>query len=153
MIVTNLKSSELELYSGLNKYFSDSFEAARKAIANVPALGRYDIDGDNCYYMIQEYDAKSPFDAQFESHREYIDIQVVLRGEEIIRFESTDKLALAKEYSPDYELFAMNKDYDSVRLRCGELVVIYPNEAHAPGIRAEGTDGKVVKMVVKIRNN
>ena len=51
--------------------------------------------------MIQSYDAKSPFDAQFESHRDYIDIQVVLDGEEIIRFESAEKLSLSKEYTPD----------------------------------------------------
>lgn len=152
MIVTNLKSPEAGLYSQLNKYFAPALEAARKAMASLPETGRYDIDGDECYYMIQRYDAKSPFEAQFESHREYIDIQIMLCGEEIIRFETPDKLSLAKEYEPDYELFKMNKDYDSVRLCPGDFAVIYPGEPHAPCIRAEGTDGKIVKMVVKIRN-
>jgi YhcH/YjgK/YiaL family protein len=152
MIVTNLKSPEIGLYTKLNKYFDAAFEAAQKVMVNTPEPGRYDIDGDNCYYMVQRYDAKSPFESQFESHRDYIDIQIMIKGEEIIRFEDMRKLSLSKEYTPDYELFTMNKDYDSVRLTDGELVIIFPGEPHAPGIRAEGTDGKVCKMVVKIRN-
>ncbi len=153
MVVSNLKSPQLELYEKLNKYFPAAFEAAKKVMLYTPEAGRYDIDGDECFYTIQCYDAKSPFDAQFEAHREYIDIQIMIKGEEIIRFDDTSKLSLAKEYVPDYEMFTMNKDYDSVRLCPGELVIIYPNEAHAPCIRAEGTDGKVCKMVVKIRNS
>ena len=102
--------------------------------------------------MIQLYDAKLPEEAKFESHREYIDIQVILKGEEIIRMESLDKLTRATDYTPDFELFEMNAEYDSIRLCQGDLVIIYPNEAHAPCIRAEGSDGKVCKMVVKIRN-
>lgn len=152
MVVTNLKSPELVLYAKLNKYFEAAFAAASKAMTNIPEAGRYNIDGDNCYYMIQCYDAKSPFEAQFESHRDYIDIQIMLKGEEIIRFDNTEKLSLAKEYTPDYELFVMNKDYDSVRLCNGELVIIYPGEAHAPCIRTDGTTDKIYKMVVKIRN-
>lgn len=151
MIVANLKSPELALYAGLNKYFGEAFDIAKKACANIPQNGKYEVDGDACYYMIQSYDAKSPFDAQFESHRDYIDIQVVLDGEEIIRFESAEKLSLSKEYTPDCELFAMNKDYDSVRLCKGDMTIIFPGEPHAPGVFAEGTDGHVRKLVVKIR--
>ena len=152
MIVTNLNSSELCLYSKLNKYFDAAIEAAKKAMNEPIFAGRYDIDGDECYYMIQLYDAKLPEEAKFESHREYIDIQVILKGEEIIRMESLDKLTRATDYTPDFELFEMNAEYDSIRLCQGDLVIIYPNEAHAPCIRAEGSDGKVCKMVVKIRN-
>ena len=152
MIVTNLKSSELCLYSKLNKYFPAALEAAKNAMNENLESGRYDIDGDECYYMIQRYDANPPTDSKFESHREYIDIQIMLDGEEIIRFDSLDKLSRMTDYTPDYELFAMNENYDSVRLCAGDLVIIYPGEAHAPGILADGAEARVCKMVVKIRN-
>ena len=151
MIVTSINSPELDLYAGLNKYFPKAFDVIRKILANTPEDGKYVVDGDECYYMVQSYETKSPFDASFESHRQYIDIQVVISGEEIIRFESIDKLSLSKEYTPDCEKFNMNKDYDSVRLCRGDISIIYPNEPHAPGIRAEGTDTHVRKLVVKIR--
>lgn len=151
MIITNLNSNELSLYAGLNPYFQKAFDVAKTVCANVPEDGRYDVDGDNCYYMIQSYETKSPFEARFESHRKYIDIQVVLDGEEIIRFETASKLVLAKPYTEDYELFVMNKDYDSVRLNKGEIAIIYPGEPHAPGISADGSSKSVRKLVVKIR--
>ncbi|MBO7309978.1 MAG: YhcH/YjgK/YiaL family protein [Clostridia bacterium] len=153
MIVTNLKSPELELYASLNKYFPAVLNEARKVLFNPPEAGNYAIDGDNCYYGIQRIDAKSPFDALFETHNEYIDIHMVISGEEIIRFENKSKLSFVKQHSEDCDMFAMNKDYDSVRLTPGDLVIVYPNEAHAPCIRAEGTDGKICKMIVKIKNS
>lgn len=152
MIITNLESRELEAYSGLNGYFKQAFDAAKQAMTNTPEVGKYEIDGSNCYYMIQKYTAKAPSESKFESHRDYIDIQIVISGEEIIRFETAEKLNVTKEYTPDCELFGMNGDYDTVRLCAGELAVIYPGEPHAPGISAEGTGSEVVKMVVKIRN-
>ena len=152
MIVTNLNSPELSLYSNLNKYFMPAFEAIREAMASDLEPGRYDIDGDECYYMVQKYQTKPASEAKFESHREYIDIQVILKGEEIIRMESLDKLTRATEYTPDCELFEMNDEYDSVRLATSDLMIIYPGEAHAPCLQADGADGDVTKIVVKIRN-
>lgn len=151
MIITTLNSPELSLYGQLNKYFPIAFDLAKKICQNIPENGKYSVDADNCYYMVQSYDAKSPFDARFESHREYIDIQIVLDGEEIIRFESKEKLSQSAEYKPDVEYFAMNKDYDSVRLCRGDMAIIYPDEPHAPGIFAEGSSGHVRKLVVKIK--
>ena len=153
MIVTSVKSPELELYSELNEYFPKAFDVIRSVLANTPADGKYEIDGNDCYYMVQSYQTKSPFEVSFESHREYIDIQVVISGEEIIRFESIDKLSLSKQYAPDCERFAMNKDYDSVRLCRGDISIIFPNEPHAPAIRADGSGPDVRKLVVKIRKS
>ena len=53
--------------------------------------GRYDVD-DELYYMVQEYET-SPFsEKKFEIHKEYIDIQYIISGEEAMGFESLDKL-------------------------------------------------------------
>ena len=150
MIITYLGCAENKLYEKVNEKFSEAFEIANAVLKNPPEDGRYDVDED-LYYMIQSYKAKSPFEATFESHREYIDIQMVISGEEIIRFDSASKLSLCKEYKPDCERYSMNKDYDSVRLCAGELAIVFPGEPHAPSIKAEGADEDVKKLVVKIR--
>ena len=141
MIVTNINSPELGLYEKLNEHFAESFEIIKKALVSIPETGRYEVGGNEFYYMSQEYLTKVPGEAQFEMHKKYIDIQVVLDGEEIIRFETPQKLAVTKEYdeNKDCMLFAMNREFDSVRLRKGDITIIFPGEPQAPAI---GTEGK-----------
>ena len=45
-------------------------------------LKRYDLDGNNLYVTISEYNTKNPEDAKFEAHKKYIDIQYVISGSE-----------------------------------------------------------------------
>lgn len=153
MIVTSINSPDCALYEKTHKYFAEAFELARKVINDIPEDGKYFVDGDNYFYMIQSYKAKDPSAVTFESHREYIDIQIVLRGEEEIRVEAMDGLTCCKEYAPDCERFSMNDKYDSVRVCAGEAVILFPNEPHAPGVRAVGGGGDVRKLVVKIRRS
>ncbi len=51
--------------------------------------------------------------------------------------------------TPDYELFAMSKDYDPIRLCRGDISIIFPNEPHAPCIRAVGGDSNVRSWLLK----
>ena len=153
MIVTSVNSKENKLYENMSPDMAKAFEIIRQVSASIPADGKYEVDGTNLYYMVQSYDAKSPLEAKFESHREYIDVQVVLCGEEVIRFESAGKIPPCTEYRPDVEHYNMNKDFDSVRLGAGEIAIIFTDELHAPGIRAEGADAAVRKLVIKIKAN
>ena len=152
MVVTNINSPELGLYEKLNENFAKAFEIVKAAVQNVPEVGKYEVDGKNVYYMSQEYLTKAPGEAQFEAHKKYIDIQVVLDGEEIIRFDAPEKLSVTKEYDEvkDCMLFAMNREFDSVRLGKGDMTIIFPEEPHAPGIAADGTPARVRKAVVKV---
>ena len=151
MIITTVNNKENKLYEAMSPKFAKAFEIVRQVMDNPPEIGKYEVEGKKLYYMVQAYDAKSPLDARFEAHREYIDVQVVLSGEETIRFESEGKLQACTEYTYDNEFFNMNKDFDSVRLCRGEIAIIFANELHAPGIRAEGADSAVRKLVIKIK--
>lgn len=152
MVVTNIKSPEIKLYERLNENFSEAFEIVRNVLENCPEIGRYEVKGSELYYMVQSYDTKAPGEAQFESHKKYIDIQVMLDGEEIIRFETPEKLAVTKEYDEngDYQLFAMSREFDSVRLCKGDIAVIFPGEPHAPAIGTAAAPERVRKLVIKI---
>ena len=56
---------------------------ARTDLSALP-LGRTDIEGDDVYVMISEAETRSPEQVKFEAHRRYIDIQLVVRGQEAI---------------------------------------------------------------------
>ena len=109
MIITNINSKENSLFEAMSPKFAKAFEIVRQVLDNPPEIGKYEVEGKDLYYMIQAYDAKSPLDARFESHREYIDVQAVLEGEETIRFESAGKLPPCTEYTFDNADAAVRK--------------------------------------------
>ena len=152
MVVANINSPELNAYIGLHPRFAKAFEEIKTQLSRELPDGRKELDGDALYVSASRYATKLPGDAKFETHRKYIDIQVILEGEEIIRFENQDKLARTTEYDEvkDIEFYAMNRQFDSVRLGVGDFAIIFPGEAHAPCITAEAGPAPVRKLVVKI---
>lgn len=152
MIVTNINSPELALYAKTHRCFARALEAINDYLENEREDGKLVIDGDALYANVFTYKTKAASDSCFEAHKRYIDIQVVLEGEEIIGFESADKLSVTKEYDAegDYMLYGLNGAYDSVRLCRGEMAIIFPEEPHAPGMTAADGPTDVRKMVVKV---
>ncbi len=55
---------------------------------NTPT-GRYEID-ENSYANIEEYNTKPIENCRFEAHKKYIDIQLLLKGEERLDVTSVD---------------------------------------------------------------
>ena len=64
--------------------------------------------------------------------------------------ETLDKLTPLGEYEPDAQIFAMNDDYDRIRLGSGDFAIFFPDEPHAPGIAVDETPSAVKKIVVKV---
>jgi YhcH/YjgK/YiaL family protein len=119
------------------------------------APGRYEIDGDNCWAMIQESDLKPVTDgpAQFEFHRAYIDVQAPISGSETYGVITTPPAEAAKPFAAgtDYALFKAKCAY--VTLHPGEFAVFFPGGgAHAPGLSSDGPR-KLRKLVVKVKMN
>jgi len=115
-----------------------------------PPLGRTDIDGDQMYVSIMEFDAKSSEDHLAEKHESYIDLQYLIEGEETIGYWSwgADSEAV-KSYEPeqDYALYTPVADENLLHLKPGMFAVFFPHDIHRPGM---GKPGKIKKAVVKI---
>ena len=150
MIISNINDQMIENYKKLHPRFEKAFTALKELAAGNPDIGRYDIDGDNIYAMVQEYETKPSAEKKFEIHKEYIDIQYIISGEEIIGYESLDKLTPIADYAPDAQLFFMNQEYDKIKFASGELTLLFPNEPHAPGVAVNDVPSTVRKIVVKI---
>lgn len=131
----------------------DEWTAALKFLQesdlNTIALGRHDIT-DKTYANVQEYTSKT--ENGYEAHRLYIDIQVIISGEENIFVAPLDKaFDITKEYDADSEcvLFADASDAKAVLANPENWVVLFPNEAHKPGM-AIAEPAPIRKVVVKI---
>jgi YhcH/YjgK/YiaL family protein len=87
MIVDRIENARL--YVPLHKQFKKAFAVLADPALAQKSDGRYSVDGDTLYYMVQHYTTKPVDQARFESHRKYIDIQVLLAGQELLGYVPT----------------------------------------------------------------
>lgn len=113
--------------------------------------GRYIID-DKAYASISEYQTKSHENCLFESHKKYIDIQLLMKGEERLDFNIIDRLVNGDDYNPDKDIifYKDTETIGSVKLEPGYFSMLYPHDAHRPQMNSGDTPKLVKKVVIKI---
>ena len=108
------------------------------------------ILNDKIYANVEEYKTRET--GFFEAHKRYVDIQLLLSGEEIIEVTPAKNLKVKKEYdlNRDIAFYFDGDDYiTKVKLSAGSFAVLYPHEAHKPQM-AYKSQINVKKVVVKI---
>ena len=139
-------------YACLGENFRRAFEyLANTDLINVPA-GRYEIDGDNVYIMVQDAALKPWSEGRWEAHKVYADIQMVIEGYECIGCTCAEDAPVAMPYAPENDLlFYEEMEGNGVIVHAGEMMVLFPSDAHRPCMQpAEGVTA-VKKAVVKVR--
>ncbi len=114
--------------------------------------GRYDLDGDNLFALVQTYVTVPAQERKFESHRGYLDIQYVADGDEIMLYAPLRDLQPLTAYNPekDFILYAEPATSTPLHCRAGQFAIFYPQDGHKPGCLL-GPSGAVRKVVVKVR--
>jgi biofilm protein TabA len=148
MITGNLKDAEK--YSFLGKRIAEAFTAASELFYHTPEVGCHEIDGRNLYANVQKY-VTVPFDtANWEAHREYLDLQVVVSGHEKMGYAHIDKLQPVTDYdeSKDYQMLSGNGS--QISLSAGDFMLLYPEDAHMPKC-IDSVAEDVLKIIIKIK--
>ena len=125
--------------------------AADPSLLQAP-LGRFGVDGDRLYFLLAEYDTQPPSGSFPETHREYCDVQIVLRGEERIGWAPLSAAwAPSSPYEPgrDIQHYVAGSELSWLVARPGLFFFFEPNDVHQPGLVA-GTPVRVRKMVGKV---
>ena len=129
-----------------------AFEYLQTLTADTPT-GRYELDGDRLYCLVQRYRTKPVTQAKLEAHRKYADVQYLITGRETILWAPLASLTtVTQPYDAgrDIEFFATVTGTTPVNLDAGYFSVLFPADGHAPGIEWTGAQD-VVKAVVKVR--
>lgn len=138
-------------YESLHPRFPKAFEFMRRPDLPSLPVGRYEIDGTNCWAIIMDT-ALRPFAAtnQYEVHKAFIDIQSPISGPETIGVvESNPSMFGNFNYEKDFALF--NSGGKPWNLVPGEFAVFFPDKgAHAPGLSV-GSTNAIRKLVIKVR--
>lgn len=145
--------SKCDEHANLNCHFGKVAEFLKRQDLMELPVGRYEIDGDNCWAMVQEVELKPLEERKVEAHRKYIDIHVPLSGPETIGVFDMDDghLSLPFDEKNDFVLF-QGKTKPLV-LHPGEYAVFFPPRGgHAPGCQARPGDRKLRKLVIKVKD-
>ena len=112
--------------------------------------GRIDIT-DTCYAIVSNYTTASRDTKEYESHRKYIDVQMLIEGREYIEVAPIGSLEVTQDYSAEKDVlfYANSRRGDDLLLEPGKPVILMPEDGHMPGV-AVSEPVAVKKVVVKI---
>ncbi len=148
MILSNL--SDTKNYTYLNTSFRKALNFLKKNDFSKFINGRYEIDGDRIYAMVNEYNPKTFEDILWEAHDQYADIHYICVGEERIGISDINKLEKISEYIPEKDATFYKGTGQFISLKKGEFMIIFPKEPHVTGLVSELVT-KIKKIVVKVR--
>ena len=131
------------------KYWDEAFAFIKNNDLEKLAKGKYPIDGEHVFASITE-DATKDFDkTNWESHRNYIDLQYIIEGEEKIGVSPVAKATVTKPYNEKHDAANYTADGKIYSAVPGTFFLFFPSDAHRPSITPGGN--KVVKkLVIKI---
>ena len=139
MIVGNIHNLDAWLPEELRQ----AIEHIKAHVTDATEKGKHDIDGDRLFYLIAE-DMTEPFaQRRAEYHARYLDIQILLKGQEGMTFSTQPAGAPETDWPEGVQ-------EKTVVLNEGDFVVFYPGEVHKP-LCAVGAPALVRKAVVKMQ--
>lgn len=137
------------LYNGLGEKLTKALEYLKSTDFSSMEPGRYDIDGDNIFAMVNQYDTRPLKEAELEAHKVYIDIQYVHSGVEKIGYAPLGDQTPSNDFNTDQDCGFYQGEPSLIDFKEGMFAIFYPTDLHMPGI---GEDKSAVKkIVVKVR--
>jgi YhcH/YjgK/YiaL family protein len=150
MIADNMQNCAL--YYGVHRNFEKAFAFIKTATAENYPVGRYEIDGDNLFALVQEYNTRLAADAKFEGHNRYIDIQYIISGTEAMKFADIAKMTVKVPYNETKDVtFYEDTDTSAVIVQDGEYAIFFPHDIHMPCLSLNETPAPARKIVVKVK--
>ena len=139
--------------AGLSAVFCQAIDRALSAGLSQLAPGSYPLQGEEMFVNVMQFATQRPEDKRAELHRSYIDIQILLEGEEQIDFGLAGSARDCDEWheEEDYQLCDRIADRQSLTLKPGMFAIFMPGEPHKPGC-CTATPGMIKKAVIKLHH-
>lgn len=121
-------------YYCFGRLYRKAFEWLRDTDIMALELGRHDIEGDDLYALVQEYETRTVDNCEMETHLKYIDIHYIAQGYEYIAYADESKMRPATHIGreiPDTVLY--EKQYNNeFFMEKGDIAICFLNDAHMP---------------------
>ena len=116
-------------------------------------VGKKVLVNEDFYYSVLEYMTKSEDEAKLESHRKYVDIQIIVKGEEQMDIADVSRLTVKDNYNPETDVMFWNipERMARITLKAGDYIILYPEHAHRGAVKTGREGQEVLKIVGKVK--
>ena len=150
MIFGNIRQKET--YRFLPDELKECFDYANTHDLAGLEKGCHPIDGDRLFVNIVEYETTAAENRFWEAHRKYLDLHLLLEGQEQIDLNFIENM-IQKEFVEADDFLQLDGEPNSrVILRWGDFLICYPEDGHRTAIKVEQPE-RVKKAIFKIRIN
>ena len=145
MILDNLANAAH--YFNLHPLFEKAFDYVKTMDLQTVLPGITEIDGAHLKLSVVETGLKTREEAQLETHKRFIDIQIPIAKAETFGWKSLASLSSSSGYD-DVNDFELHTDSPSAYINVlpGEFIIFSPEDAHAPLIG----EGETKKIIIKV---
>ena len=159
MIFTNINDKLQN--SSLTKDIQFCIDYAGKNREKILSLenGSYDVDYNGIKMNVGKYFTKKENDKFWESHKRYLDVQIMIDGSERVAINDIRNMR-EKSFDSERDLIILDGDkmFDVI-IENGDVLVFFPNDVHKPELdifnseneeKCEDNKKIVTKVVFKI---
>lgn len=147
MVIDKIENAKL--YFGLGKRIAKALDYICETDFTQTALGKYEIEKETIFAIVQEYNTKEVDDCKLESHYKFIDIQYIVSGVECMGVSTLiGQIPVTKNEDKDVAFY--ESDSTLIPVEEGMFTIFFPDDLHMPGVKFNHIS-KVLKVVMKIR--
>lgn len=135
-------------YTAMHVLFPRAFEFLRNTDLKELSPGRYPIEGERLFAIVEKVPGRKRDQAKLECHRKYIDIQYVLDGIDEMGWKPVrDCHEPLADYKVEKDIqFFGDEPASWIATPPGAFCIFFPEDAHAPLV----SDGDIRKVILKI---
>ena len=141
------KLTAANAYRGIHPRLDGVLDRLNEAFLATVGPETMELEGDRLYVTRFTYETLPREETFFEAHKRYLDVHLMVQGEERVELASPGGLTLF-EHQGDFYAYRGEAE-QSLVLRPGSFLVVFPEDAHRIKIQVNGPE-TVSKVVFKV---
>ena len=144
------KNADALAYRGIHPNLDLALEhITPEFLASLRDNQRVELKGDLVYCTRFTYETIPQEESFFEAHRRYLDIHIMVEGEERVDVNRPEDLKLTDAQAGNDFYAYQGESWHSTVLKPGEFLVVFPGDAHRIKVQVDGPK-TVSKAVFKV---
>ena len=139
---------DIKKYAALLPGIDEAFDAVN-ALTEFDTTVVHSLSNGNRFFVAAQ-STKAPGLA--EAHRQYLDIQYIVKGKEVMGWAPLEECQLEGEFNEAKDVGKYSGKFEYMTINEGMCYVAFPEDVHMPG-RHLDVPNDFVKVVVKLKVN
>jgi YhcH/YjgK/YiaL family protein len=150
MIIDRLENAHL--YKGIHPAVDDALDYI--AITNFAKveIGRHKVS-DQLDCIVDEYQTQSSEGNFYEGHKQFIDVQLILEGDEYMGYAPLTNQTPYQDYDAEKDFALYQIAGQMLHVKRGMFVIFFPTDLHMPCIGTPPRKIRKVVMKARVKSN